>query len=108
MKSARLTVAAAFLLAAFAGCSLFLQTATLIIQNNSSFVVDKVYIVPVGSPDWGVDWLSTTILPGRSHAFHRIDPGTYDVLIGDTGDGWWPVSGLILDPGAEITLPLED
>ncbi|MCX7031858.1 MAG: hypothetical protein NTU62_17300, partial [Spirochaetes bacterium] len=59
-------------------------------------------------PDWGADWLSTTIPPGEPHAFRRIDPGTYDVLICDTSDGWWGVPGLVLDPGAEFELPLTD
>lgn len=108
MKTVRGMLGAGLVLAALAGCCLFPETATLIIQNDSSFVVDEVYITPADSSDLGDDWLSTTILPGDRHIFRRISPGTYDVLIGDTGVGWWPVPDLVLDPGAEITLPLKD
>jgi hypothetical protein len=108
MKTVRWWLAAALLLAALTGCSLCPETATLIIQNDSSHVVDEVYIAPIDSPDMGDNWLSTTIPPGGSHPFRRINPGTYDVLINDQDGGSWPVFGLVLDPGAEIELPLTD
>jgi hypothetical protein len=110
MRIVRGMLGAGLVLAAIAGCCLFPETATLIINNNSSHVVDEVYITPVGSPDLGNDWLpaSTTIDPGDSYPFRRIDPGTFDVRICDVDGGEWVSPGLVLDPGAEITLPLVD
>ena len=43
MKSFEGCSAAGLVLAALAGCCLFPETATLIIQNDSSFEVDEVY-----------------------------------------------------------------
>jgi hypothetical protein len=108
MKTVRGMAGVGLVLAALAGCSLLPKTATLIIQNNSTHVVDEVHIVPVGSSDVGEDWLSTTIPPGGSNTFRRINPGTYDVLIYDVDGGEWVEPGLVLDPGAEVTLPIED
>ncbi len=110
MRIVRGMFGAGLVLAAVAGCCLFPETATLIIQNDSSFEVDEVYITPVGSPDLGNDWLPApmTISPGTSHTFRRINPGTYDVLVYDVAGGEWVEPGLALDPGAEITLPLVD
>ncbi|OHD73484.1 MAG: hypothetical protein A2177_13275 [Spirochaetes bacterium RBG_13_68_11] len=101
---------AGLMLAALAGCCLFPETATLIIQNDSSHVVDEVYIAPIDSPDMGDNWLTaaTTISPATSHTFRRINPGTYDVLIYDVDGGEWVEPGLVLDPGAEVTLPIKD
>jgi hypothetical protein len=108
MKTVRGMAGAGLVLAALAGCCLFPETATLIIQNNSSFNVDEVYIVPLGSSDVGEDWLDTIIPPWKSHAFHRIAPGMYDVLVHDTDGGEWARPSLVLDPGAVVTLPIED
>jgi hypothetical protein len=110
MKTVRGMLGAGLVLAALAGCCLFPETATLIIQNDSSFEVDEVYISPVGSADRGENWLpaATTIPPGTSHIFRRITPGTYDVLIYDTEEGEWMDPGLDLPPGENITLTLVD
>jgi hypothetical protein len=110
MRIVRGMLGAGLVLAAVAGCCLFPETATLIIQNDSSFEVDEVYITPVGSPDLGENWLpaTMTISPGTSRTFRRINPGVYDVLIFDVTGGEWVEPGLVLDPGAEVTLPLED
>jgi hypothetical protein len=108
MRTARGIVGAGLLLAALAGCCLFPQTATLIIQNDSRFDLDEVYITPAGASELGEDWLPATIPPNSSHTFRGIAPGTYDVTVYDTEDGMWVEPGLVLDPGAEITLPLVD
>jgi hypothetical protein len=110
MKTVRGMLGAGLVLAALAGCCPFPETATLIIENDSSFFVDEVYITPVGSSELGEDWLpaATTIPPKASHTFGRIEPGTYDVTARDTTGGEWVAPGLVLGPGAEITLPLGD
>ncbi len=108
MKTVRPWLSGALLLAVLAGCTLCPQTATLVIANGSSHVVDEVYIAPIDSLDMGDDWLLTVIPPGDSYAFRKIAPGTYDVLVNDQDGGSWPVAGLVLDPGAEVELPLTD
>ncbi len=109
MKNVRALLAAAVLpLAVLASCCLAPTTATLIIRNDSTHILDKVYIAPIDSPDMGEDLLDVIIPHGGTHTFRRIEAGAYDVLIGDTEGGWWPAASLVLEPGDEITLPLTD
>ena len=50
------------------------------------------------APDWGDDLCSGTIPPGGSREFRGLTPGTYDILVWDTGDGWDVWFGEVLEP----------
>jgi hypothetical protein len=81
-----------------AGCRLLTGTATLVVENSSSFTVDEVRIAPPEAVAWSDDLLTATIPPGESHAFPCLTPGTYDILVRDTGEGWDVWLGEVLEP----------
>jgi hypothetical protein len=85
------------LIALLAGCRLFTDTATLLVENRSEYAIDLVQIAPPGTP-WGDDPLSDPIPPGDSRAFRSLTPGTYDILVSDTDEGWDVWLGEVLEP----------
>jgi hypothetical protein len=97
MKTVRWMPPVAFLLALLAGCRLFTDTATLVVENRSEYAIDLVQIAPPGTP-WGDDPLSDPIPPGDSRAFRSLTPGTYDILVSDTDEGWDAWLGEVLKP----------
>ncbi|GAB4510762.1 MAG: hypothetical protein Tsb0020_28320 [Haliangiales bacterium] len=57
--------------------------ATLTVQNDSSYIIDYLYITPSYSGNWGPDLLgSRSLYPGES-ATVSVDCGEYDVLVVD-------------------------
>ncbi len=86
------------LLAVLTGCRLFIDTATLVVENRSNFSIDEVYLTPHDTP-WGDSLDLDAIPPGDSHAFRGLTPGTYDILVWDTDGGWDVWLGEVLEPG---------
>jgi hypothetical protein len=103
MKNVRSFLFLPLLLAILAGCRLFTDTATLVVENRSSFTIDEVYITPHNAL-WGDDLLAETIPPGESLTFRWIAPGTYDILVWDAGDGWSAWVGEYLAPWEKHTI----
>jgi hypothetical protein len=97
MKNVRSRLFLPLLLANFAGCRLFTVTATLVVENRSAYVIDVVQFTLEGIP-WGDDPLSDPILPNNSRAFRSLTPGTYDILVRDTKEGWGAWLGEVLEP----------
>jgi hypothetical protein len=75
------------LLAVLTGCRLFTDTATLVVENDSEVAIDEIYIAAPGAP-WVDDLLADPIPPGESHVFRGLTPGSYDILVWDTDEGW--------------------
>ena len=86
-----------FLLAVLTGCRLSPDTATLVIENHASVSIDEVYLAPHGT-SWIDDLCSGTIPPDGSREFRGLSPGTYDILVWDTEDGWGVWLGEVLEP----------
>ena len=107
MKHLRIILAVALTVLALSGCSLF-QHATVIVQNNSSYTIDTVYISESSNSTWGSDLLTTTIPPGGSHTFGQLKPGTYDLRAEDTLGGYWQNYGITLAPDDTYTWPVHD
>jgi hypothetical protein len=95
MKHLRIILAVALAILALSGCSLF-QRSTVVVQNNSSYTVDTVYISETSNSTWGSDLLSTTIPPGGSHSFGQLVPGDYDLRAEETLGGFWQKFGVTL------------
>lgn len=98
MHDIRRIVLVPLLLAGLAGCRLFIDTATLVVENRSDFTIDEVRIEPPEATEWGDDLLAATIPPGETHAFRGLTPGTYDILVRDTDDGWDVWLAEVLEP----------
>ena len=104
MKNVRSFLFLPLLLALLAGCRLFTDTATLVVENRSSCTIDVVQIAPPEAMAWSDDLLAATIPPGESLAFRGLTPGTYDILIWDTEEGWDVWLGEVLEPWERHTI----
>jgi hypothetical protein len=104
MNAFRRILCAATIPAALAGCRLFTDTATLVVENRSSLSIDDVRIAPPESAAWSDDLLAATISSGESHTFRGLTPGTYDILVWDTEEGWDVWLGEVLEPWERHTI----
>jgi len=106
LKTIRWVLAAALVIAALTGCSLF--QATLTIYNTSSHTVSEVYISPSDELYWGDDWLAATIPPGGDYEFTGIRADTYDIMVVSTEDGGWVRSAMEMKSGQNYAWNLYD
>jgi hypothetical protein len=68
---------------ALAACSGFGSDSQLTVQNSSNYVLEDIYITPVGAPSWGPDQLgSDALFPGESVTI-ELGCDVYDVLVVD-------------------------
>lgn len=82
-----LAVGATALAATLGGCVVSdAGDASLTVYNESSFVIEEIYLTEVNSPTWGRDLLGNDVLyPGESLAL-GVDCAYYDaLLIDETG-----------------------
>lgn len=59
------------------------EDATLLIVNDSSYVIVDVRISEVGSRSWGPNLLGDVLFPGEELLITDIECGFYDVLVTD-------------------------
>ena len=59
-----------------------IASATLTVENDSSFTLTEVRIAPSGQVDWGPNLLPDVLFPGESLTID-LACDTYDVLISD-------------------------
>ena len=57
--------------------------ATLTIANDSSYILDELYVTNVASDSWGPNLIGGSLEPGDSVIVGVIDCGRYDVLVTD-------------------------
>ena len=57
--------------------------ATLTIANDSSYILDELYVASVASDSWGPNLIGDSLEPGDSVIVGVIDCGRYDVLVTD-------------------------
>ena len=56
--------------------------STLTVSNRSDFALTEVYIVSVGSPDWGLNQIEgDVLLPGEDVLLTGIPCDTHDVMM---------------------------
>ncbi len=59
---------------------------TILVVNESTFVITEIYISPVDSPEWGPNLLGDPLLPGETTTIFAADD-CYDFLaVSYTGD----------------------
>jgi hypothetical protein len=81
-----------------AGCTLFTDTAALVLENDAAVAVREVYLAPPDAAAWGENLLDGLIAPGATVAFRGIAPGTWDVLVRDAEEGWSAWVGEVFAP----------
>lgn len=59
------------------------EDATLLVVNDSSYVLTEVRIAPVGDRSWGPNLLPDVLFPGEELLIVDIECDTYDVLVTD-------------------------
>jgi hypothetical protein len=60
-----------------------IDDATLSIDNDSSYVIEEIYLTGVGNPSWGPNQLGSDVLfPGETITL-GVDCGNYDALLVD-------------------------
>jgi hypothetical protein len=72
-------------LAALSACFVSADTtgdSSLIIDNQSDYVIDEVHVAPVDSRSWGPNLVPEALFPGESIEI-VVDCDVYDVLIVD-------------------------
>ena len=75
------------------------QSATLHVQNNSSYPVFYLYVSPCGSDSWGGDQLAENVISaGQAFNLNGIPDGCYDFLA-EAPDGYWDRYGTQLGAG---------
>jgi hypothetical protein len=66
-----------------AACGGFGADSEIIVQNESSFVLEEIYVTPVDVFDWGPDRLGSDVLfPGESLTI-QVECDVYDVMVVD-------------------------
>lgn len=83
---------------ALAGCALFTDTATLVLENDAAVAVQEVYLAPPGATGWGGNLLDGPLAPGAARAFRGIEPGVWDVLVRDAEEKWSAWVGEVFAP----------
>jgi hypothetical protein len=86
----RLLLASLVAASALAGCTTTASTtiddgpdATLLVINESDYVIEEIYLTDVGSVSWGRNLLGGDVLfPGEDFLL-GVDCGTYDALLVD-------------------------
>jgi hypothetical protein len=67
-----------------AGCIIVTDDdATLTIYNDSSYVLEEVYLAEVRDRTWGPNLLSRPLFPGDELIIYDIACGNYDVMVVD-------------------------
>jgi hypothetical protein len=56
--------------------------SSLLIENESSFILDEVHVAPVESRSWGPNLVPEALFPGEAVEV-ILDCGNYDVLVVD-------------------------
>jgi hypothetical protein len=79
-------------------------TASLRLQNNSSYYIDEFYIAPCDGK-WSVDLLDGYINPGSYATLEDIPPGCY-YFDAEAGSTYWLSDATILDPGEDYVWTL--
>ncbi len=60
------------------------QKNSLKITNNSDWTIDKIFLSPVDTDDWGSDWLADNVMPtGTTYLLRGIYCDIYDVKLVD-------------------------
>src|SRR5688572_27529497 len=83
MKNLILTVATAVALSSTACAVESTDDSSLLIVNDSSYVLVEVRLAEVGDRSWGQNLLPDVLFPGDQLEITDIDCGTYDVLVTD-------------------------
>ena len=75
---------------------------TVVVINQSSFIIHSLYISPTASNAWGPDQLGEDVIPpGGTMTFTGITCGTYDVRLTNPEGGVCDVSAVTICSGAE-------
>jgi hypothetical protein len=56
---------------------------SLEIINDSDDTITTLYISPTESDTWGSNWLNGSVAPEESQLIEEIEPGTYDLQVGN-------------------------
>lgn len=56
---------------------------TLEIINDSDYTLTYLYISPTDSDTWGSNWLNGSLASGATQLIENIEPGNYDLQVGD-------------------------
>lgn len=78
------------------GCIIADGDSSLTIANDSSYVIEEVYLAEVNAPTWGPQLLPQPLFPGDDIVIESIDCGTYDALVVDETGVECELSGLDL------------
>jgi hypothetical protein len=80
-------LAACASLATLSGCSsddgVFIDDASLLVVNDSDFVIEEIFLTDVGSPTWGPNLLRGEVLFPDEELLLGVDCGFYDALVVD-------------------------
>lgn len=75
---------------------------SVVVINQSSYVIHSLYISPTASDEWGPDQLGEDVIPpGGTMTFTGIHCGTYDVRLTNPSGGVCDVPAVPICSGAE-------